>query len=77
MDATKIVGLSLLIPAAAMLAWRVRHTQKSREVRLGRVEIKVRPPRRFDAPMLASIATTVIGGGMLALERSGLLAHKH
>lgn len=76
MDATRIVGLSLLIPSAAVLAWGIRHRQKSRELKLGRVELKVRPPARSYSPMLASIATSVIGGGILALERKGILAHK-
>ncbi len=77
MDATKVIGLSLVIPAAAVLAWRFRHTPKSRALKLGRVELKLKPQKRYDIPTLASIATTAVGGGLLALERSGLLAKKH
>lgn len=77
MDTAKIMGLSLLVPAAAILAWRFRHMSKPREMKLGRVEVKLRPKKRFDIPMLATIATTAVGGGILALERSGLLTHKH
>ncbi|MBI2214735.1 MAG: hypothetical protein HYU52_13905 [Acidobacteria bacterium] len=77
MDVTKIVAASLLVPAAAAIAWRIRRAPKSRELHLGRVEVKLKPATRFDKPLIASIATTVVAGGILALERAGLIPLKH
>lgn len=77
MDTTRIVGLSLLVPAAALFAWRVRNAPRARDMKLGRVELKLNPARRVDIPILASVAATFLGGGILALERSGLFKRGH
>ena len=77
MDATKLIGAAILIPAVATLAWRFNRTPKPRELKFGRVEVTVKPRRRWDKPMIATIATTLLGGTILALERAGMLPGQH
>ena len=77
MHPAKIVAASLLVPAAAAVAWRSRRGSGPRITRSVRRGLSLSRHKRLATPLVATLATGLLAGGIIAMERAGLLSRKH
>ena len=76
MHPAKIVAASLIVPAAAAVAWRSRRASRSRILNPARFGLSVSRRKRLTTPLVATIATGLLAGGVIAMERAGILSRK-
>lgn len=66
MNATRIVGLLLLIAGALAVAYGgFSYTKETTAVKLGPVELSVKEQERVNVPMWAGIGAIVVGGVLI------------
>ena len=66
MNATRIVGLLLLIAGALAVAYGgFSYTKETTAVKLGPVELSVKEQERVNVPLWAGIGAIVVGGVLI------------
>lgn len=70
MNATKLVGLILIVGGALALAFGgFSYTKDSSAVKIGPVELSVKQKESVNVPLWAGIASVVAGGLLLAFGK--------
>ena len=70
MNATKLVGLILIIGGALALAFGgFSYTKDSTALKIGTVELSVKEKQTVNLPLWAGLAAVVAGGVLLAVGR--------
>ena len=70
MNASKLVGLVLIVGGALMLAFGgFSYTKDSSAVKIGPIELSVKEKESVNVPLWAGVAAVVVGGLLLALGK--------
>ncbi len=68
MNATKMVGIALLVAGALGLAYgSFSYTKETTAVKVGPLELSVKEKETVNIPMWAGVGAIVVGGLLLAL----------
>ena len=70
MNASKLLGLVLIVGGALMLAFGgFSYTKDSSAVKIGPIELSVKERESVNVPLWAGVAAVVVGGLLLALGK--------
>ena len=70
MNASKLVGLVLIVGGALALAFGgFSYTKDSSAVKIGPIELSVKERESVNVPLWAGVAAVVVGGLLLALGK--------
>ena len=70
MNASKLVGLVLIVGGALALAFGgFSYTKDSSAVKIGPIEVSVKEKESVNVPLWAGVAAVVVGGLLLALGK--------
>ena len=70
MNASKLVGLLLIVGGALALAFGgFSYTKDSSAVKIGPIELSVKEKESVNVPLWAGVAAVVVGGLLLALGK--------
>ena len=70
MNASKLVGLVLIVGGALALAFGgFSYTKDSSAVKIGPIELSVKEKESVNVPLWAGVAAVVVGGLLLALGK--------